>query len=90
MPATITHIEAAKKRQARFPWHLCSTCYHYFQNEQQDTLGWCNHDPVTTETYPTRQGCAYWACIGCSGSYDDGDDHLECLDNLGVIEVKEC
>jgi hypothetical protein len=89
-PPNVTPIEAAKKRQARRPWHLCSTCYHFFVNEGAPNLGWCNHDPVTTETYPERQGCAYWECVGCGGTYDDGDDHLACLEGIGVVEIKEC
>jgi hypothetical protein len=86
----VTAIESARRRRARKPWHLCSTCYHFIPNENSDENGWCNYAPDTVESYASRQGCSVWECVGCGGAHDDEVDHMDCMDAIGVCEVQEC
>jgi hypothetical protein len=58
-------------------WHCCETCY--FTLEDDDTYFWCHFD---TEPIGTTENnfCSRWTCHSCCGSWDDGEEHSNCMD----------
>ena len=58
-------------------WHRCGTCY--FALDGTDECLWCHFVPDPLETVENSM-CSFWLCENCGGSWDDGDDHLNCVE----------